>query len=140
MSILANGIVLLHNLLLMMKNKGNQIQEPVEPESPTLLEKFNLNKAMGAMDERNRYDHDNPPLKIIRGYKLNIFYPDLINKTNSNGKTCIIRFHAGPPYEDIGFRIVNKDSDLSHKKGFKSMFGGVILWLHFNFKHHSYRR
>lgn len=31
--------------------RKNQIQEPVEPEPPTLLEKFNLNKAMGAMKE-----------------------------------------------------------------------------------------
>lgn len=28
------------------EEQRNQVQEPVEPESPTLLEKFNLNKAM----------------------------------------------------------------------------------------------
>jgi hypothetical protein len=29
---------------------------------------------------------------------------------------------------------------VSHKKGFKSTFDGVILRLHFNFRRHSYRR
>lgn len=175
--------------------RKNQIQEPVEQEPPPLLEKFNLNKAMGAMEEgdgvigsvaevnldsqvewwcdkyqprkpkyvntfhtgyewnkynRTHYDHENPPPKIVRGYKFNIFYPDMINRTEtptytceddgSNGETCIIRFHAGPPYEDIAFRIVKKDWDVSHKKGFKSTFDGVILRLHFNFRRHSYSR
>jgi len=60
---------------------------------------------------QTHYDHDNPPPKIVQGYKFNIFYPDLVDKTKaptytiekdgSNGETCIIRFHAGPPYEDI---------------------------------------
>jgi hypothetical protein len=172
--------------------RKNQIQEPVEPEPPTLLEKFNLNKAMGAMKEgdgvigsvaevnldsqvewwcdkyqprkpkyvntfhtgyewnkynRTHYDHENPPPKIVRGYKFNNFYQDMINRTETptytcedDSETCIIRFHAGPPYEDIAFRIVKKDWDVSHKKGFKSTFDGVILRLHFNFRRHSYRR
>jgi len=60
---------------------------------------------------QTHYDHDNPPPKVVQGYKFNIFYPDLVDKTKaptytiekdgSNGETCIIRFHAGPPYEDI---------------------------------------
>jgi len=29
---------------------------------------------------RKHYDEDNPPPKIVQGYKFNIFYPDLINK------------------------------------------------------------
>ncbi|KAF9665546.1 hypothetical protein SADUNF_Sadunf16G0134200 [Salix dunnii] len=132
------------------EEQKNQIQETVEPDSPTLPEKFNLNKAMVATEEgdavigpvaelnldsqvewwcdkyrprkpkyvntfhtgyewnednRARYDHDNPPPKIVLGYKFNIFYPDLINRTEtptytcvddgSNGETCIIRLYAG---------------------------------------------
>lgn len=60
---------------------------------------------------QTHYDHDNPPPKIVQGYKFNIFYPDLVDKTKapvytiekdgSSGETCLIRFHAGPPYEDI---------------------------------------
>ncbi|CAL9779282.1 unnamed protein product [Musa acuminata subsp. burmannicoides] len=99
---------------------------------------------------QTHYDHDNPPPKIVQGYKFNIFYPDLVDKTkapvytiekdDSNGETCLIRFHAGPPYEDIAFRIVNKEWEYSHKKGFKCTFERGILHLYFNFKRYRYRR
>ncbi|KAI3983795.1 hypothetical protein MKX01_011503 [Papaver californicum] len=60
---------------------------------------------------QNHYDLDNPLRKIVQGYKFSIFYPDLIDQSTTptytigqleggNGKTCLIRFHAGPPYED----------------------------------------
>lgn len=29
--------------------------------------------------------------------------------TQPAGSTCILRFTAGPPYEDIAFRIINKE-------------------------------
>ena len=29
---------------------------------------------------QTHYDHDNPPPKVVQGYKFNIFYPDLIDK------------------------------------------------------------
>ncbi|KAL6532193.1 hypothetical protein OROGR_014163 [Orobanche gracilis] len=61
---------------------------------------------------QTHYDHDNPPPKVVHGYKFNIFYPDLVDKSKApiytiekdgdSSETCIIRFHAGPPYEDIG--------------------------------------
>ncbi|CAN0879894.1 CTN [Linum grandiflorum] len=99
---------------------------------------------------QTHYDHDNPPPKSVQGYKFNIFYPDLVDKTKaptytidrdgSSDETCIIRFHAGPPYEDIAFRIVNKEWELSHKKGFKCTFERGILHVYFNFKRLRYRR
>ncbi|KAK9995571.1 hypothetical protein SO802_020257 [Lithocarpus litseifolius] len=101
---------------------------------------------------RAHYDHDNPPPKFVQGYKFDIFYPDLVDNTkvptytleedkdSNNGETCIIRFHAGPHYEDVAFRIVNDDWDYSHKNGFKCTFEGGILRLYFNFKRLVYRR
>ncbi|XP_022144570.1 cactin [Momordica charantia] len=99
---------------------------------------------------QTHYDHDNPPPKIVQGYKFNIFYPDLVDKTKAptytiekdgnSSETCIIRFHAGPPYEDIAFRIVNKEWEYSHKKGFKCTFERGILHVYFNFKRYRYRR
>jgi hypothetical protein len=97
---------------------------------------------------QTHYDHDNPPPKVVQGYKFNIFYPDLIDKTKAptyriereNGRkrgqsfapageedTCLIRFIAGPPYEDIAFRIVDKEWDYSAKRerGFRSTFDKV---------------
>ncbi len=97
---------------------------------------------------QTHYDHDNPPPKVVQGYKFNIFYPDLIDKSKAptfkiireHGRrrgesfapageedTCLIRFIAGPPYEDIAFRIVDKEWDYSAKRdrGFRSSFDKV---------------
>jgi hypothetical protein len=105
---------------------------------------------------QTHYDHDNPPPKVVQGYKFNIFYPDLIDKAKAptykiereNGRkrgqsfapageddTCLIRFIAGPPYQDIAFRIVDKEWDYSAKRerGFKSSFDKVS----FSFPHTS---
>ncbi|KAJ4899068.1 Cactin [Raphanus sativus] len=102
---------------------------------------------------QTHYDHDNPPPKFVQGYKFNIFYPDLVDdddkikppiytieKDGTSGETCMIRFHAGPPYQDIAFRIVNKEWELSRKKGFKCTFERGILHLYINFRRHRYRR
>jgi len=100
---------------------------------------------------QTHYDHDNPPPKMVQGYKFAVFYPDLIERTQtptyllekdpSGAKdTCILRFRGGPPYEDIAFKIVNNEWELSHKRGFKSRFERGILQLHFGFKRYRYRR
>lgn len=97
---------------------------------------------------QTHYDHDHPPPKVVHGYRFNIFYPDLIDKTKAptyriereHGRkrgqsfvkageedTCLIRFIAGPPYEDIAFRIVDREWDYSAKRdrGFRSSFEKV---------------
>lgn len=97
---------------------------------------------------QTHYDHDNPPPKVVQGYRFNIFYPDLIDKTKAptfkiireHGRrrgesfaaageedTCLIRFIAGPPYKDIAFRIVDREWDYSAKRerGFRSSFEKV---------------
>ena len=97
---------------------------------------------------QTHYDHDNPPPKVVQGYKFNVFFPDLIDKTKAptyriereNGRrrgqtfapageddTCLIRFTAGPPYEDVAFRIIDREWDYSAKRerGFKSSFDKV---------------
>jgi Cactus-binding C-terminus of cactin protein/Conserved mid region of cactin len=112
---------------------------------------------------QTHYDHDNPPPKVVQGYKFNIFYPDLIDKTKAptykiereGGRkkgqsfapageedTCLLRFISGPPYEDVAFRIVDKEWDYSAKRerGFKSSFDKGILQLHFQFKKVFYRK
>jgi len=100
---------------------------------------------------QTHYDHDNPPPKVVQGYKFNIFYPDLIDKTkgptytvipdgSAHGETCLLRFHAGPPYEDIAFRVVNKEWEYAHRRGFKCVFERGILHLYINFVRPRYRR
>ena len=40
---------------------------------------------------------------------------------------------AGPPYEDIAFKIVIRESEYGYKSGFRCQFHNIIfqLWFHF---------
>ncbi|CAH0713039.1 unnamed protein product, partial [Brenthis ino] len=99
---------------------------------------------------QTHYDMDNPPPKIVQGYKFNIFYPDLIDKQATpefslkpcpeNPEFAVLRFHAGPPYEDIAFKIVNREWEYSYKRGFRCHFHNNIFQLWFHFKRYRYRR
>ncbi|XP_025835190.1 cactin isoform X2 [Agrilus planipennis] len=99
---------------------------------------------------QTHYDMDNPPPKIVQGYKFNIFYPDLIDKNSTpeyfltpcpdNKEFAILRFRAGPPYEDIAFKIVNREWEYSYKRGFRCQFHNNIFQLWFHFKRYRYRR
>ena len=108
-----------------------------------------FNRVMTGYDwnryNQTHYTEDNPPPKIVQGYKFNIFYPDLIDPSKAptyrvernqrkikggmigEEETCLIRFISGPPYEDVVFRIVDKDWDKSSKiqAGFKNSFNKV---------------
>lgn len=106
---------------------------------------------------QTHYDHDNPPPKVVQGYRFNVFYPDLVDVSRAptykiereggrrRGEVqakageedmCVIRFVAGAPYEDTAFRIVDREWDYSAKRerGFKSSFDKGVLSLHFMFK------
>lgn len=98
---------------------------------------------------QTHYEHDNPPPKTVQGYKFNIFYPDLIDKTctptwklepSDVADTIVLRFHAGPPYEDIAFRIVNREWNMDRRRGYRNTFDKGILQLYFHFKRYQYRR
>ncbi|KZT20735.1 hypothetical protein NEOLEDRAFT_1140254 [Neolentinus lepideus HHB14362 ss-1] len=99
---------------------------------------------------QTHYDTDNPPPKVVQGYKFNIFYPDLIDKSKAptykiikepgNDETVLLYFTAGPPYEDIAFRIVNREWEFSHKRGFRCSFDRGCLSLWFNFRRNFYRK
>ncbi|RDI79843.1 hypothetical protein Vi05172_g10108 [Venturia inaequalis] len=112
---------------------------------------------------QTHYDHENPPPKVVQGYKFAIFYPELAGtyeaptyKIEREGgrkrgqsfaqageeDTCVIRFIAGPPYTDVAFRIIDKEWDYSAKRerGFRSNFDKGILTLSFQFKKIYYRK
>jgi len=85
----------------------------------------------------------------VHGYKFNLFYPDLIDSSVTpryfleqadEKEFAILRFTCGPPYEDIAFKIVNKEWEYGKKTGFKCIFERGVLQLHFNFKRAWYRR
>ena len=85
------------------------------------------------------YDKNKPPPKLVQGYKFNIFYPDLIDPTHTptyrmqpvggdeQGAYCILRFSAGPPYEDVAFKIVRKEWEFGPRRGFRCMFDKGVL-------------
>lgn len=99
---------------------------------------------------KKHYDTDNPPPKTVQGYKFNIFYPDLIDKTKTptysihpckdNTDFAVLRFHAGAPYEDVAFKIVSREWDISHRHGFRNQFQNGILQVWFHFRKWKYRR
>jgi hypothetical protein len=98
------------------------------------------------------YDRDNPPPKVVSGYKFNIFYPDLIDPSktpkysiekdeeSADGSTCILKFSAGAPYEDVAFRIINKKWNTDSRGGFRCVFDRGILQLYFRFMMQFYKR
>lgn len=107
------------------------------------------------------YNSNNPPPKIVQGYKFNIFYPELIDSKKAptfsiirdkhkshkqlataagQSDTCIINFHSGPPYQDLAFKIVDRQWDNSTYRGSRCKFEDGVLQVHFRFKRVYYRK
>ncbi|KAI8374525.1 mid region of cactin-domain-containing protein [Radiomyces spectabilis] len=124
-------------------------QDKYRPRKPRYFNRVHTGYEWNKYNQTH-YDEDNPPPKVVQGYKFNIFYPDLIDKSVAptyyiekdpeSPETVLIRFHAGPPYEDIAFRIVNREWEYSHKNGFKCSFDRGVLSLWFHFKRQFYRK
>lgn len=133
---------------VMLDKKRYEWEDKYKPRKPRF---FNRVKTGFEWNKYNQthYDHDNPPPKIVQGYKFNIFYPDLIDKAKAptyhveksdTADTVMLRFSAEPPYEDVAFKIVNREWNLSHKFGFRVVFDRGVLQLYFNVKRWRYRR
>lgn len=101
---------------------------------------------------RTHYDFDNPPPKSVSGYKFNIFYPDLIDKSKTptykflpdpaspSGETILIKFHAGAPYEDVAFRVVNGPIAHGARRGQRNTFERGVLRVWYNLEFLRYRK
>ncbi|XP_014665245.1 PREDICTED: cactin-like, partial [Priapulus caudatus] len=124
-------------------------QDKYRPRKPRFFNRVHTGFEWNKYNQTH-YDFDNPPPKIVQGYKFNIFYPDVIDKSSTPEYTLtpcsenkdfgILKFHAGPPYEDIGFKIVNREWEYSYKRGFRCQFANGIFQLWFHFKRYRYRR
>ncbi|UXI19584.1 hypothetical protein NH340_JMT05527 [Sarcoptes scabiei] len=133
---------------ILLKDKYNWA-EKYRPRKPRYFNRVHTGFEWNKYNQTH-YDVDNPPPKVVQGYKFNIFYPDLIDKSSSptykitpcsdNNDFAFIRFSAGPPYEDICFKIVNREWNYSYKSGFRCQFQNNILQLWFHFKRYRYRR
>ncbi len=123
--------------------------EKYQPQKPKYFNKLQAGYAWNQYN-RTHYDIDNPPPKTVIGYKFNIFYPDLMDKTEvprysltpcaEDPDLQILRFTAGPPYEDVAFKIVKNDWDKSRKSQYRCWFHRGVLQLWFHFKRQCYRR
>ncbi|KAK3076667.1 hypothetical protein LTS18_012394, partial [Coniosporium uncinatum] len=121
-----------------------QWAEKHKPRKPRYFNRVQMGYEWNKYNQTH-YDHDNPPPKVVQGYKFNVFYPNLIDSSkaptyrierDTEGKlesksepkpdqalaptweenTCLLRFMAGPPYKDIAFRIIDKEWEYSAKR------------------------
>lgn len=134
---------------LAMPAQSYSWQDKYRPRKPRYFNRVKTGYDWNKYNQTH-YDKENPPPKIVQGYKFNIFYPDLINPASNTPQFvlepaesddfCILRFKAGPPYEDVAFQIVNREWNRSRKRGFKCTFERGVLSLYFNFTTHWYRK
>lgn len=137
------------NVPVSLSQKKYLWQDKYRPRKPRFFNRVHTGYEWNKYNQTH-YDADNPPPKIVQGYKFNIFYPDLIDKTETpqyylepcEGEKDFanLRFHSGPPYEDIAFKVVNREWEYSHKHGFRSQFHNGVFQLWFHFKRYRYRR
>ncbi|XP_065175702.1 splicing factor Cactin-like [Sycon ciliatum] len=137
------------NVQVPVENTSFLWQSKYRPRKPRFFNRVHCGFEWNKYNQTH-YGHDNPPPKVVHGYKFNIFYPDLIDKRKApeykvlqseEGKDfCVIRFHAGPPYEDIAFKIVNREWEFSRKHGFRCQFRNGVFQLHFRYRRQFYRR
>ena len=125
-------------------------QDKYRPRKPRYINKVKTGWDWNRYNSTH-YDHDNPPPRTVQGYHFTIFYPDLLQKNNTptyyleatpnTPEFALLRFHVdGGPYEDIAFKILNKEWDVNKKAGFRVTFDKGVLNLQFNFKRAFYRR
>ena len=139
------------NVQVPVENTSFLWQSKYRPRKPRFFNRVHCGFEWNKYNQTH-YGHDNPPPKVVHGYKFNIFYPDLIDKRvapeykvmpseeGSGKEFCILRFHAGPPYEDIAFKIVNREWEFSRKHGFRCQFRNGVFQLHFRYRRQFYRR
>nr|WJH19564.1 C19orf29 [Euglena gracilis] len=135
-----------------VKHKWYAYYEKYRPRKPKYFNRVHTGYQWNKYNSTH-YDYDNPPPKVVMGYKFNIFYPDLVapprqqptyfveaTEKGWDDDVCLIRFHAGPPYEDIAFKIVNKKWEYSSRRGYRCTFERGVLHLYFSFINYRYRR
>lgn len=124
-------------------------REKYKPRKPRYFNRVHTGFEWNKYNQTH-YDSDNPPPKIVQGYKFHLFYPDLIDKEHTptfsiksipeEPGMAILRFTAGPPYEDVAFRVVDRPWEQAYRRGFRSEFRNDVMQLWFHFRRDRYRR
>lgn len=120
-----------------------------EPRKPRYFNKVRTGYEWNKYN-KTHYDKENPPPKVVQGYKFRLDYTELIDRSKAptykvlpypeDPDYAILRFKAGPPYLDIAFKIVNREWRVRRKQGFFNSFERGILHLNFQLKKPRYRR
>jgi hypothetical protein len=124
-------------------------REKYKPRKPRFFNKVHTGFEWNKYNQTH-YDMDNPPPKIVQGYKFNLFYPDLVDQTSTPTYTLIpipgepgfalLKFSAGPPYEEIAWKVVDRKWEYAFRSGFRCQFQNGQMQLHFHFQREKYRR
>ncbi|GIQ81769.1 hypothetical protein KIPB_002782 [Kipferlia bialata] len=100
------------------------------------------------------YTKENPPPKVVRGYRFAVFLPNLdreamgrrtpswsiLERGDDSENTHLLCFKTGPPYAPIVFEIVRKQWVKGARSGFRSEWRDNTLFLDFNLRYISYKR
>ena len=82
---------------------------------------------------QTHYDIDNPPPKVVQGYKFNIFYPDLIDKARYNIFKVYLHEKSGDLNTVVQICLLSfiihsfvekRSKSIHHLKGLLPFFGG----------------
>lgn len=122
--------------------------DELRPRKPHFFNRVKLGYDWSKINQLH-YNKDSPPPREVLGYRFNIFYPNLPAHNPvpqyeitvaDNPEHCYITFKAGPPYEDVRFKILNRQWNMADRKTFKCVFDRGILHLYFDFEKAYYRR
>jgi hypothetical protein len=135
---------------------ADEVELPQKTDNEMLIRPRYDNRAFYGYEwtryNQAHYEKGNPPPKVVKGYRFRIFYPELTDAKRAPKFTlhddprypdkefCILKFSAGAPYQDLGFKIVNRDWETSHRNGFLCKFDRGVLYLYFRFKKYKYKR
>ena len=65
-----------------LENQVYKWADKYKPRKPRFFNRVHTGYEWNKYNQTH-YDFDNPPPKIVQGYKINVFYPDLIDKSIS---------------------------------------------------------
>lgn len=111
-----NQEVKFHIKQIKLPDKIYEWSDKYQPRKPKYLNRVKMGFEWNRFNQAH-YDEDNPPPKVVFGYKFNVFYPDTINQYEApiykispceNSDFVIITFIGGAPYEDIAFKVITE--------------------------------
>ena len=65
-----------------LENQVYKWADKYKPRKPRFFNRVHTGYEWNKYNQTH-YDFDNPPPKIVQGYKINVFYPDLIDNSIS---------------------------------------------------------